>query len=370
MSNLHSTISVRKIEPATIILDIHGNADSSLEQNLNSLHNQMAATNRIILLNFTDAGQVSITGINGLAIYFFQAKERGRRVMAYGLKAAYRQIFRLTRIDEIMPLFKQESDALSASKLERGASLLPNHESAQTVSVPRWAVPVDALRIEGIPETAMRINVEGRETTGPIRGFGVLWEKRYRLRLSPPGIGPEEVISVWRDRFASFWPPGNAVYPSRGAALNPGTVAVLNLALPGGLVLSTGIYVIYSDETSFSFIGALGHIVSGWIIFNAFRDERPGTIIEVIALLRAGDPLFELGFHLGAAAQEDSFWNYTLQALARNFQTSGKVEQEARCIDPHLQWSAWRNLWYNAGIRSGLAMPLFLMKKFTKRKSS
>jgi hypothetical protein len=110
--------------------------------------------------------------------------------------------------------------------------------------------------------------------------------------------------------------------------------------------------------------------VSGWIIFNAFRDERPGTIIEVIALLRAGDPLFELGFHLGAAAQEDSFWNYTLQALARNFQTSGKVEQEARCIDPHLQWSAWRNLWYNAGIRSGLAMPLFLMKKFTKRKSS
>lgn len=370
MSPVQSTISIRTIDPATIILDIRGNADRGFAKILNDIHHQVAVSVRIILLNFADVDKVSIAGINTLVIFFFQARQRGQRIMAYGFTDAHRQIFRLTRLDEVMPLFKQESNALSAIRGDSGDTVLPCPERVQPVSVPGWALPIDELRIEGIPETAMSINVQGRETTGPIRGFGALWEKRYRLRLNRQDIGPEEVIHVWKDRFSSFWPPGNEVYPSRGAALAPGTAAVLNLALPGGLVLSTGIYVIYSDETSFSFMSARGHILSAWIIFGAIRDEHPGTIIEVIALLRAGDPLFELGFHLGAAAQEDRFWDYTLQAIARNFQTTGKVEQEARCIDPHLQWSAWRNIWYNAAIRSGLALPLFLLKKITKSTSS
>jgi anti-anti-sigma factor len=370
MSSAQSTISVRTIDTVTTILDIHGNADSGFAQILSNMRSQIAATTRIVLLNLTDVDHVSITGINALVIFFFQAKERGKRILAYGLTDAHRQIFRLTHLDEVMPLFQHESDALSAGNVDSGGFLLHHPEGVQNISVPGWAAPVDDLRVEGIPETAMSINVQGRETTGPIRGFGALWEKRYRLRLNRPEISPEEIIPVWKERFSSFWPPGNEVYPSRGAALKPGTAAVLNLALPGGLVLSTGIYVIYSDETSFSFISARGHVLSAWIIFSAIRDGHPGTVIEVIALLRASDPLFELGFHLGAAAQEDRFWDYTLQALARYFNANGNVEQEALCIDPHLQWSAWGNIWYNAAIRSGLAMPFFLADKFMKRKSS
>jgi len=364
------TISVRTVDPETTILDIRGNLDSEFMEVLSNIQRQIAVSVKIILLNFTAMGQVSIIGINTLVIFFFQTRQRGQRIMALGYTAEHRQIFRLTRIDEIMPLFKQESDALKAGTEASGCPVLPCTEPLQPLSVPGWATPISGLWVENIPERAMSINVQGRQTTGPIRGFGALWEKRYRLRLNRANISPEEVIRVWKERFPSFWPPGNFIYPSRGEALTPGTAAVLNLALPGGLVLSTGIYVIYSDETSFSFIGALGHIVSGWIIFKAVRDKSPGTIIEVAALLRAGDPLFELGFHLGAAAQEDSFWDYTLQALARDFQTTGKVEQEARCVDQHLQWGAWRNIWYNAAIRSGLAMPSFLLNKFTKSETN
>lgn len=363
------TISVRTVDAGTTVLDIHGNVDSGFAPILSTIHSGVATTVRNILLNFTDVAQVSISGMNTLVIFFFQATQRGQRIVAYGLNNAHRQIFRLTRLDEVMPLFQQENDALSADA-GGGRDSGPAHpQRVQPVSVPGWASPIEGLCVEGIPEMAMNINVQGRETTGPIRGFGALWEKKYRLRLSRPDSAPEEVIGVWKERFASFWPPGNYVYPSRGAALTPGTAALLNLALPGGLVLATGIYVIYGDETSFSFISARGHVLSAWIIFSAFRDERPGTIIEVAALLRASDPLFELGFHLGAAAQEDHFWEYTLQAVARAFQTTGAVEQEARCIDPHLQWSAWGNIWYNAGIRSGLAMPGFLLKKITKKMS-
>jgi anti-anti-sigma factor len=368
MSISLGTISVRTVDAGTTVLDIHGNIDNGFAPILSNTHSRFAATVRNILLNFADVPQVSISGMNTLVIFFFQARQRGQRIRAYGLNGAHRQIFRLTRLDEVMPLFQQESDALYANTGD-GGSVSAHPERVQPVAVSGWASPIDGLRVEGIPEIAMNINVQGRETTGPIRGFGALWEKKYRLRLNRPESAPEEVIRVWKERFASFWPPGNYVYPSRGAVLTPGTAALLNLALPGGLVLATGIYVIYSDETSFSFISARGHILSAWIIFRAFRDEHPGTIIEVAALLRASDPLFELGFHLGAAAQEDHFWEYTLQAVARAFQTTGAVEQQARCVDPHLQWSGWRNIWYNAGIRSGLAMPGFLLKKIAKKMS-
>ena len=364
------TISVRTVDPETTILDIRGNLDSEFMEVLSNIQRQIAVSVKIILLNFTAMGQVSIIGINTLVIFFFQTRQRGQRVMAFGYTAEHRQIFRLTRIDEIMPLFKQESDALKAGTEAFGCPVLLCNEPLHPLSVPGWATPISGLWVENIPERAMNINVQGRQTTGPIRGFGALWEKRYRLRLNHSDISPEEVIRVWKERFPSFWPPGNYIYPSRGEALTPGTAAVLNLALPGGLAVSPGIYVIYSDETSFSFISARGHILSAWIIFSAYRDERPGTIIEVIALLRASDPLFELGFHLGAAAQEDHFWNHTQQAVARYFQTTGTVEQEARCVDPHLQWSGWRNIWYNAAIRSGLAMPLFLLNNFTKSKTN
>lgn len=366
MSLIQCTITLRMVDAATIIMDIRGNAESGFVQTIGNISHELTDSVRTIVLNFSEVGQISITGINALVVFFFQEKQRRRQIKAFGLTNEHRQIFRLTRIDEVMPLFQREDDALSFDKGDRRGLVLPPAENIQPVSGVGWALPIDTLHVEGIPETAMSINVRGRETTGPIRGFGALWEKSYRLRLNRPDIGPEEVVGVWKNRFSTFWPPGNFVYPSHGAALTPGTAAVLNLAMPGKLVLSTGIYVIYSDDTSFSFIGALGHVVSGWIIFKAIRDERPGTIIEVVALLRAGDPLFELGFHLGAAAQEDRFWDYTLQALARDFQTTGRVEQRARCIDGHLQWSAWKNLWYNAAIRSGLAMPWFLLKNYTR----
>ena len=54
--------------------------------------------------------------------------------------------------------------------------------------------------------------------------------------------------------------------------MKPGEVALLNLAVPGGMTLSTGVRVIYADEESFSFMTPEGHMFAGMITFSAYDD--------------------------------------------------------------------------------------------------
>ncbi len=197
----------------------------------------------------------------------------------------------------------------------------------------------------------MNMNVDGRRTSSPVQGFGRLWEKRYRLRLHDTDLDPRQIVSLWRSEFPAFWPKGNHLFPSGNASIAPGTTALLNLSLPGGLILATGLMVIYADDTSFSFMTAEGHILSGWITFSCFRKEA-STFIQVHPLFRASDPLMELGFRLGAAAQEDRFWHETLGNLARRLGTHGEVAQQNILVDPDIQWNRFANIRYSAAIRS------------------
>jgi hypothetical protein len=208
----------------------------------------------------------------------------------------------------------------------------------------------------------MNINVDGRRTSNPVEGFGRLWEKRYRLCLHDTDLDPRQIVSLWRSEFPDFWPKGNYLFPSGNASIAPGTTALLNLTLPGGLVLATGLMVIYADDTSFSFMTAQGHILSGWITFRCFR-KNGSTFIEVHPLFRASDTLMELGFRFGAAAQEDQFWHETLGNLARRLGTHGEVAQQNILVDPNIQWNRFANIRYSAAIRSTLYMPVYLLKK-------
>ena len=49
---------------------------------------------------------------------------------------------------------------------------------------------------------------------------------------------------------------------------------MLDLTMPGGLKLSTGVLVLYADEESFTLMTPQGHMFAGWITFSAFDDGR------------------------------------------------------------------------------------------------
>jgi len=201
--------------------------------------------------------------------------------------------------------------------------------------------------------------VDGKQLAGPLRGFGQLWQKTYSIRLSKADLTPQQVVATWRERFPRYWPKGNRFYgPQAGIA--SGSVAVLNLAGPGGItapggrpLVSTGILVIYTDDESFSFMTPEGHMFGGMITFSAFEDE--GIVAQIQALIRANDPLYELGLRLGIIHKsEDDFWHKTLQNLAADFGEQVDVKQVNLIIDPGVQWSQAGNIWQNAAIRTGI----------------
>jgi len=230
-----------------------------------------------------------------------------------------------------------------------------------------WAQPVDKLSVGDVPTEAINLNVAGRRVTGPLHGFGQMWQKTYSIRLTGTDVSPTQVIEVWKAKFPDFWPGGNRFYgPLKGVA--PGDVAVLNLSMPGGMKVSTGIRVIYADDESFAFITPEGHTFGGLINFSA--EENDGTtVVQIQALVRASDPIYEIGCRLGFGHKmEDNFWHGTLRNLATHFGSdNAEVNQKTVCVDKKVQWSEAKNVWQNAFIRTAVYMPVHVTKRLFRR---
>lgn len=235
-----------------------------------------------------------------------------------------------------------------------------------TTSSDGWAKPVKKLRLGAAPAEAINLNVDGKQITGPLKGFGQLWQKTYSVRLMGSEIAPEELIAVWKAEFPNFWPDGNRFYGAAGQ-IEPGDVALLNISRPGGATISTGILVIYADAESFSFMTPQGHIFAGMITFSAHEDDG-ATVAQIQALVRASDPIYEMGCRVGIAHKaEDSFWHGTLRSLAARFGVNGVVQQRTTLVDPRLRWGEAGALWHNAALRTTLYAPVNLAKGLFKR---
>lgn len=355
-------VALRNPDDKTVAIDVRGSLDALGAGVLTKTVWEGIHQYERVILNFSDCTHLDPDGASALVIQAALAARRKASLVAWGLGEALRDAFRLTRLDEAIRLFDHEGDA-SDAPLPAGKSMAPPPSPHRTGAVLKgWAPAVDRVSIRDIPAEAMNLNVDGRQTTGPVRGFGRLWDKTYRLRIADSTLDPSVIVSLWRSEFSRFWPTGNRVYPSRGAAIEAGTAALLNLTLPGGLVLATGVLVFYADERSFSFMTVQGHILSGWITFSAYRQDN-ATILQVNPLFRATDPLMELSMRLGAARQEDRFWHATLANLAGRLGVRGALSQEDVLIDGRLRWPEYKNLWYSAAIRSSMYMPVYGIKR-------
>jgi hypothetical protein len=224
-----------------------------------------------------------------------------------------------------------------------------------------WATQVTTLELGEIPSGAMNVNVAGKRLVGPIQGFGRLWQKTYRVELPGVAMTPTEVVSVWKQSFASFWPPSARFYGPL-TSIEPGDVALLNLAVAGGVKLSTGILVLYADEESFTFMTPQGHMFAAWITFSATTGQDGVTTAQTQVLLRSNDPLYEVSMPVVLQRMEDRFWKQTLVNLASHLGVADPaVTTTGVCLDRRRQWRNAGNLWHNAGIRSvlyTLATPL------------
>src|SRR5215203_6490728 len=243
-----------------------------------------------------------------------------------------------------------------------------NDEHAAARDAASWAKSVSQLKVSEVPEGAVNINVEGRRLSSPIQGFGKMWQKTYQVRLPAERVSATDLIATWKQRFPDFWPGGNRFYaPLTG--IEPGDVALLNMTLPGKMKLSTGVMVLYADEESFTLMTPQGHMFAGWITFSATQVDGE-TVAQAQVLMRASDPIFELGLTLGGHRQEDLFWQHTLTQLAAHFEQEADVDTMVVCVDKQRQWSRWRNVWQSSAIHSTLytlGAPGRALKRLFKR---
>jgi len=248
------------------------------------------------------------------------------------------------------------------------------NESASTqTTVPtnrdegNWAKPVD--RLSGAGAVGARDDaVTGKRVSGPLQGFGQLWQKSFTVRLDGVDTTPQAVIATWKTHFAEFWPKGQTFYaPLSG--IQPGEVGLLEIQpVPGAPVrLSTGVLVLYADDESFTFMTPEGHTLSAWITFSA-RQDGDVVVAEASALERPADPFDEIAYKLGGNRQNNKFWQATLENLAIMVGVPAPVvDVQVTCIDGNRQWRYWRNVRNSATLRSARRTLTAPVRKFTDR---
>jgi hypothetical protein len=215
-----------------------------------------------------------------------------------------------------------------------------------------WAKPVDRLSAAGVSGAPVD-SVTGKRLSGPLQGFGQLWQKTFRVPLEGIDLSPQELIATWKAAFPSFWPQDADFYAPL-AGITPGEVALLAIPpVPGSPVkLSTGILVLYADDESFTFMTPQGHMLSAWITFSASEVDGV-TVAQAQALERTSDPFDELAYMLGGNQLNNRFWEQTLENLARHVGVAAPaVVTKVVCIDRHRQWRQARNLRHSVTVRT------------------
>lgn len=212
-----------------------------------------------------------------------------------------------------------------------------------------WADPIDVFHVDSALVGAPRGNVEGRRPVGPLQGFGRLWQKNFEVDV--PDTTPTEVVAVWKDHFGEFWPSTAKFFPPPGG-IRVGEVALIKSRI-GPLSLTTGVRVIYQDETSWAYMNPEGHPWAAIITFGADVGDKQSTVASIRLMVRANDPLYELGFMLGGSRAEDKLWVHTLTRLAEHFGAEAPVVgKKVVLVDKKRRWREFSNLWKNSLVRT------------------
>jgi len=115
MATANLTMDVRDAGDGVRVVDIVGEITSFSEQEMSRAHDEAASTNpKAVVLNFTGLDYMNSGGIGLLVTTLIRAQRSGHKLLAYGLTDHYREIFSLTRLDEAIGIFDDESAAVAS----------------------------------------------------------------------------------------------------------------------------------------------------------------------------------------------------------------------------------------------------------------
>lgn len=108
-------MTVREVSTDVRVIDISGEITAFSESEITAAHEEASRGGvTAVVLNFEGLEYMNSGGIGLLVTTLIRARRSGHRLLAYGLSDHYRQIFSLTRLDEAIGIYENESAALAA----------------------------------------------------------------------------------------------------------------------------------------------------------------------------------------------------------------------------------------------------------------
>jgi anti-sigma B factor antagonist len=115
MAELTSPLEVRVVGDGVSVIEIGGEITRESELALQDAYERAADGARTIILGFDHLEYMNSSGIGLLVTLLVRAKRNHQRILACGLSDHYRQIFELTRLDEVISIHDSEDDAIAAA---------------------------------------------------------------------------------------------------------------------------------------------------------------------------------------------------------------------------------------------------------------
>lgn len=109
-------LDVRKPNPHVAVIDIRGEVTGAAETPLMNAYDQASHNGvRTIVLNFSNLQYMNSSGIGLLVTLLIRVNRQKQRMFSYGLSNHYQQIFQLTRLNEAIGIYPDETSALAAA---------------------------------------------------------------------------------------------------------------------------------------------------------------------------------------------------------------------------------------------------------------
>jgi anti-sigma B factor antagonist len=106
---------VGSADGAVAVIELIGDVTAASETELMDAYREAGrGATQGIVLDFTRLDYMNSSGIGMLVTLLVRARREGRQVSAFGLSDHYRQIFELTRLDEVISVHDDEDGAIAA----------------------------------------------------------------------------------------------------------------------------------------------------------------------------------------------------------------------------------------------------------------
>jgi anti-sigma B factor antagonist len=109
------SMDVRNLSGSASVIDIEGEITAFAENVMMDAYTKASDNGpEAIILNFSELDYMNSSGIGLLVTLLIRVQRQNQQLLAYGLSDHYRQIFELTRLNEAIEIYDNESAALSA----------------------------------------------------------------------------------------------------------------------------------------------------------------------------------------------------------------------------------------------------------------